>query len=82
MIDIKKAKDLIYPKASVQGNLDPMVLYADKDIIKKEAEYIIKSWGEDTGHIFNLGHGLMPDMDASKVKFLVDTVKEISVKRQ
>jgi len=82
MIDIKKAKDLIYPKASVQGNLDPMVLYADKDIIKKEAEYIIKSWGEDTGHIFNLGHGLMPDMDASKVKFLVDTVKEISVRRQ
>ncbi len=81
MVDIKKAKEKLYPKASVQGNLDPYILYADKHIIKQEAEYIIKSWGQDSGHIFNLGHGLMPDINVDNVKFLVDSVKELSVRK-
>lgn len=80
MVDISKVKQKIYPKASVQGNLDPYVLYAGKEVIKKEAERIIRAWGEDSGHIFNLGHGLMPDMDVDKVKYLVDVVKELSVR--
>lgn len=80
MVDIKKVKQKIYPKASVQGNLDPYVLYAEKDKIKEQAKVIIESWGADSGHIFNLGHGLMPDMEFDKVKFLVETVKEISVR--
>ncbi|MGC9006602.1 MAG: uroporphyrinogen decarboxylase [Sulfurihydrogenibium sp.] len=80
MVDIKDAKAKLYPKAAVQGNLDPTVLYADKEAIKKEVDYILQSWGKDSGHIFNLGHGLMPDMDVEKVKFLVDTVKELSFK--
>lgn len=80
MIDINDAKEKLYPKSAVQGNLDPIVLYGEKEVIKKEAEYILQSWGSDSGHIFNLGHGLMPDMDIEKVKYLVDIVKEISFK--
>ena len=80
MIDIKEAKTKLYPKASIQGNLDPSVLYANKEVIKNEVNYILKSWGKDSGHVFNLGHGLMPDMDVEKVKLLVDTVKELSLK--
>ncbi|WP_037919560.1 uroporphyrinogen decarboxylase [Sulfurihydrogenibium subterraneum] len=80
MIDIKDVKKKIYPKASVQGNLDPTVLYAEKNAIKKEAEYVLESWGKDSGHIFNLGHGLNPDMSVENVKYLVDTVKELSFK--
>jgi len=80
MVDIKDVKNKVYPKAAVQGNLDPTVLYAEKNTIKKEAEYILESWGKDSGHIFNLGHGLNPDMDVEKVKYLVDTVKELSFK--
>lgn len=80
MVDILKAKQKIYPYASIQGNLDPYVLYADRDIIKQQARTIIESWGKDSGHIFNLGHGLMPDMEFDKVKFLVDSVKDISVR--
>lgn len=80
MIDIKDAKSKLYPKAAVQGNLDPVVLYAEKEAIKKEVEHILNSWGKDSGHIFNLGHGLMPDMDVEKVKYLVDIVKDISSK--
>ncbi len=80
MIDINDAKSKLYPKSAIQGNLDPVVLYGERDVIKREVEYILNSWGKDSGHIFNLGHGLMPDMDVEKVKYLVDTVKDISFK--
>jgi len=78
MIDLKEVKNKVFPKASVQGNLDPIVLYANKDVIKRKALDIIEKWGNDTGHIFNLGHGLMPDMDVEKVRYLVKTVQEES----
>lgn len=80
MVEIDRVKARIYPKAAVQGNLDPYVLYGDRDTIRQEAYRVIKAWGEDSGHIFNLGHGLMPDMEVDKVKFLVDSVKELSVR--
>lgn len=80
MVDISKVKEKVYPKASVQGNLDPYVLYADYSVIESQTKKILDSWGRDSGHIFNLGHGLMPDMEVDKVKFLVDTVKRLSVR--
>ncbi len=78
MVDLKDVKEKINGKAAAQGNLDPIVLYAEKDVIKREAIKILDKWGDDTGHIFNLGHGLMPDMSVENVKFLVDVVKEES----
>lgn len=78
MVDIGKVKEKLYPKASVQGNLDPYVLYGDRNTIEREVKGILQSWGKDSGHIFNLGHGLMPDMEVDKVKFLVDKVKQLS----
>ncbi|MEJ5172717.1 MAG: uroporphyrinogen decarboxylase [Hydrogenothermaceae bacterium] len=80
MVDISKVKEKVYPKASVQGNLDPYVLYADYSVIESQVKKILDGWGNDSGHIFNLGHGLMPDMEVDKVKFLVDTVKKLSVR--
>ncbi len=78
MVDLKEVKEKLRGKAAVQGNLDPIVLYANKDVIRREALKILEKWGNDTGHIFNLGHGLMPDMSVENVKFLVDVVKEES----
>ncbi|RMD47233.1 MAG: uroporphyrinogen decarboxylase [Aquificota bacterium] len=78
MVDLAEVKRKLNGKAAAQGNLDPIVLYADEDVIEEKAVSILKKWGKDTGHIFNLGHGLMPDMEVKKVKFLVDTVKEKS----
>ncbi len=78
MVDISVVKDKVYPSAAVQGNLDPVVLYADREVIRKKAKAILDKWGQDSGHIFNLGHGLMPDMEQDKVKYLVDVVKEES----
>jgi uroporphyrinogen decarboxylase len=78
MIDLSEVKRKLDGKAAAQGNLDPIVLYAEKEVIKEKAVSILDKWGKDTGHIFNLGHGLMPDMSVENVKYLVDVVKEES----
>ncbi|MFN3814148.1 MAG: uroporphyrinogen decarboxylase [Aquificaceae bacterium] len=58
-----------------QGNLDPQVLYMDEDFIAKKVVELLRCIPRKTKYIFNLGHGLAPDMDFHKVKLLVDTVK-------
>ncbi len=78
MIDLSDVKKKLNGKAAAQGNLDPIVLYASEKVIEEKAVSILNKWGKDTGHIFNLGHGLMPDMEVKKVKFLVDVVKNKS----
>ena len=78
MIDLSDVKKKLNGKAAAQGNLDPIVLYASEEVIEEKAVSILEKWGKDTGHIFNLGHGLMPDMEVKKVKFLVDVVKNKS----
>jgi uroporphyrinogen decarboxylase len=79
-IDLAKARDKIGNKVAIQGNLDPTVLYADPGFIRREAKKVLQSYGEGTGHIFNLGHGMMPDMNPEHAKALVDFVKEESKK--
>lgn len=63
-------------KFTVQGNLDPFVLYGTKDIIKREAYRILDEMAEFPGFIFNLGHGVTPDMPFENVKYLVDLIKD------
>jgi len=58
-----------------QGNLEPTVLYGREETIKFKTLELLRSVPRKTGYVFNLGHGLAPDMDFKKVKFLVDTVK-------
>lgn len=80
MIDLKTVKEKVFPAASVQGNLDPVVLYASETVIREKVKEILDKWGKDSGHVFNLGHGLMPDMEFRKVKYLVQVVKEESIR--
>lgn len=77
-MDVEGAKKLL-PNKTLQGNLDPCVLYADEDKIKAESQKMLDAFGEHP-HIANLGHGVYPDTDPQKVKFFVDTVKELSVR--
>ncbi len=58
-----------------QGNLDPALLYCDEETLHKKTLEFLKCIPRKTKYVFNLGHGLMPDMELSKVKLLVDTVK-------
>ena len=79
-MDLGKVKKRIGDKVALQGNLDPTVLYSSEEKIKEEIIRILDSFGEGSGHIFNLGHGILPDVDPEKAKALVRFVKEESKK--
>jgi len=64
----------------VQGNLDPVVLYAGQPYIRSRVKKILDQAGGRPGHIFNLGHGLLPDTPFENVVALVDMVHELSSK--
>ena len=78
MTDLAEAKRIAGNVAALQGNLDPTALYGSKEIIKREVTRILNIYGNESGHVFNLGHGILPDIPVDNVKFLVDTVHEIS----
>jgi len=77
-MDIGRVRKRIGERVALQGNLDPTVLYAGEEKIKEKAVGILNSFGEGSGHIFNLGHGILPDVDPEKAKALVRFVKEES----
>lgn len=63
---------------AVQGNLDPCVLLCDESVIEAEAGRILDEAAGRSGHIFNLGHGILPQTDQDKARFLVNKVHELS----
>lgn len=79
-MDLGEVRKLVGDKVALQGNLDPTKLYGNEDVIKNEAAKILQSYGKGSGHIFNLGHGILPDVPPANAKLLVDFVKEESKK--
>jgi uroporphyrinogen decarboxylase len=77
-MDLSEVRKQVGDKVTLQGNMDPTVLYANKNYIREETKRILKSFGKGTGHVFNLGHGVLPDIDPENVKALVQYVKEES----
>ena len=65
-------------KSAVQGNLDPVLLFADWKVLKSRAEDILRFAGGRPGHIFNLGHGILPETPVDNVKNLARLVQEYS----
>ncbi|HEX6719104.1 MAG TPA: uroporphyrinogen decarboxylase [Pyrinomonadaceae bacterium] len=63
---------------AVMGNLDPVVLFAEQDIIRAQAKRILDQAGGRAGHIFNLGHGILPETPVENVIALVEMVHEMS----
>lgn len=80
MTNIGYARKLVGDKVALQGNLDPSALRASPDIIKQNVKKILDDYGHGSGHIFNLGHGITPDIDPENVKVMVDSVHELSHK--
>ncbi len=72
---IQESRKSLGPHKTLQGNLDPCVLYSDPATIKKETEAMLKEFGK-RGTIANLGHGVYPDIDPEHVKVFINTVKE------
>ncbi len=77
-VNIGDVRKEIGDKVALQGNLDPTVLYAEKEVIKIKAKEILSSFGKGSGHVFNLGHGILPDVNPDNAKTLVEFVKEES----
>ena len=63
---------------SVQGNLDPVLLFADWKFLRSRAEDILRRAAGRPGHIFNLGHGILPETPVENVKSLCDFVRDHS----
>ena len=73
-IEAQKARSEA-PNKTLQGNLDPCVLYADKQTIKSATEKMLRAFGNQN-YICNLGHGVYPDVDFEKAKYFIEVVKE------
>jgi len=74
MTSLAYAYESVGDKVALQGNLDPQALYAPLPVLQQEIKNILSVYQGRPGHIFNLGHGIHPDMSTDAVKFLVDTV--------
>ena len=78
MCEIGEARKRVGHKVALQGNMDPMALFAGPEVVRKEAHRILKSFGQGSGHVFNLGHGVSQYTPPENVAALVDAVHELS----
>ncbi|MEO8810086.1 MAG: uroporphyrinogen decarboxylase [Rhodanobacter sp.] len=72
--DLADARALTGGRVALQGNLDPAILRASPEVIRREARVVMDSHGNHPGHVFNLGHGITPEVDPEHVAVLVDEV--------
>jgi len=73
--DLKTARAAVGGRVSLQGNLDPSALFSAPETVRAEALRVLESYGAGPGHVFNLGHGITPDVDPERVAVLVETVQ-------
>lgn len=77
-IDLAEAWRTIGPDRAIQGNLDPISLYTDLPVLESRVRDVLNAAAGRPGHIFNLGHGVHPDMNPDHVKALVRMVHDLS----
>jgi uroporphyrinogen decarboxylase len=77
--DLKTARQAVGGKIALQGNLDPSALFSPPEVLRAETLRVLDSYGAGPGHVFNLGHGITPEVDPERVKLLVDTVQSYPV---
>ena len=80
LVDLADARRRTGGKVALQGNLDPAVLYGSPDAIRTQVGNVLASYGQGSGHVFNLGHGMSPDMNPEHVAVLVDAVHQASAR--
>jgi uroporphyrinogen decarboxylase len=76
--EIGAARKLVGAKCTLQGNMDPAVLYSEPEVIRREVSRVLSDFGGGNGHVFNLGHGITPGVDPEHVAVFVDSVHEFS----
>ena len=75
-IEIDRARQILGADQPVQGNLDPVTLFAPLPVIRERVHDILRRAGPK-GHIFNLGHGVLPETPVSHVKYVIDRVRDL-----
>lgn len=78
--DISQARKRIGDKVALQGNMDPTMLYASPQRIREEVSSILAGYGNGSGHVFNLGHGITPEVDPESARVFIESVHELSAK--
>jgi len=73
--DLATARALVGDRVALQGNLDPSALFASPETLRAETLRVLDSFGSGSGHVFNLGHGITPDVDPERVAVMVETVR-------
>jgi uroporphyrinogen decarboxylase len=76
--NIGSARTRVGARVALQGNMDPAILYADPPRIRQEVARILKSYGSGSGHVFNLGHGITPEVDPQHAGAFINAVHELS----
>ena len=76
--NIGDARRRVGNKVALQGNMDPSVLYASPQAIRAEVARILASYGSGNGHVFNLGHGITPEVDPAHAGAFIEAVHELS----
>lgn len=76
--DLGRARREVGSRVALQGNLDPAVLLSSPEVIEREVARVLEAYGPGPGHIFNLGHGITPDVPPEHLKVMVDAVHTLS----
>jgi len=77
-VDLAKVRKTLGQRVALQGNLDPITLLTDPATVARAAEAVVRAAGPAPGHIFNLGHGIVPQTPPENVGVLVETVHRVS----
>lgn len=75
---ISDARRRVGDKVALQGNMDPSILYAKPERIRQEVAKILADYGHGSGHVFNLGHGITPEVDPANAGAFIECVHELS----
>lgn len=77
-VDIGKIRNEVGDRVALQGNMNPDILLTSKETIRSEVNQILERFGKGSGHVFNLGHGITPDVPPDHVAYLVECVHTLS----
>jgi uroporphyrinogen decarboxylase len=78
MTDLRMARTMVGDRVALQGNMDPTVLLTSTECIRQQVQQVLAAYGSGSGHVFNLGHGITPDVPPEHVQAMVDAVHEFS----
>jgi uroporphyrinogen decarboxylase len=79
-VDLGEARRRLGDGVAVQGNMDPTCLFMAPDRLRARVQDVLRAAGDAPGHVFNLGHGILPNTDPERVRVMVEAVRELSAR--